>query len=284
MKKSGRAKKIAIEIAVDTGKFIKSRLGKVKELSFKQRRNIVTDVDKKAERLIIDRLKYEFPDYSILAEEGSLKKSESNYKWIIDPIDGTTNFAHSFPLFCVSIALEYMGEPIIGVVYNPARNELFYAEKNKGAYLNNKSIHVSKTDRLSRSLVATGFAYVLRKTKCNNLDHFMNFTLFAQALRRLGSAALDMCYVACGRLDGFWEAGLYPWDTPAGCVIVKEAGGKVSNFSGEKHNHYEKETLASNGKIHKQMVNVLSGTGRDIFTRKYLLKVKKQILKNGQIK
>ncbi|OIO75405.1 MAG: hypothetical protein AUJ85_03165 [Elusimicrobia bacterium CG1_02_37_114] len=279
-----KEKKAAIETAVRAGEFIKSRLGKVRELSFKTVRNIVTDVDKKSEKLIINRLRRKFPDYSILGEEGGNRESKSVYKWVIDPIDGTTNFAHNLPLFCVSIALEYKGEPVLGVVYEPIRRELFYAEKNKGAYLNNKRIYVSKTNKLSESLVATGSAYVLRETKCNNVDHYVDFIIFAQGLRRFGSAALDMCYVACGRLDGFWEADLHPWDTAAGYVIVKEAGGRVTDFSGNKYSHYEKETLASNGKIHRQMLNVLKGRGKDIFTREYLLKVKKGISKNGQIK
>lgn len=256
-------RKAAIDAAITAGKFIKSRLGKIKDISFKSQINIVTDVDKEAEDIIVKKLKLNFPDFSILTEEKGLYLKDINpFKWIIDPLDGTTNFAHSFPFFCVSVGLEYKDSIILGVVYEPIRNELFYAQKNKGAYLNKKSIWVSKTNRLLKSLLATGFAYNFRKkdrTK-NNINNFINFLMTSQAVRRAGSAALDLCYVACGRFDGFWELDLHPWDTAAASLIVKEAGGKVTKFDGTKYSHYDNNILASNGKIHNQMIKVLNRT------------------------
>lgn len=259
-----KCKKVAIETAVAAGKFVKSRIGKVAKISYKGRINLVTDIDKKSEALITKRLKSNFPEIPILAEEavgrGRTELSSCGYKWVVDPLDGTTNFAHGFPFFCVSIALEKEGIPILGVVYDPVREELFYAQKDKGAFLNGRRIRVSKTSSLSKSLLATGFAYGFKKAGDSNIENFVNFMMVSQAVRRAGSAALDLCYVACGRFDGFWELDLYPWDTAAATLIVTEAGGRVSKFSGKRYSHYHKEILASNSKVHSQMIKVLRNT------------------------
>jgi len=251
-------KKIATQAALKSGICIKKSLGKIKKISYKGRINLVTDVDKKAEGIIIKKILSAFPDHSILSEEIGSKKGTSDCKWIIDPLDGTTNFARSFPFFCVSIALEKKGKVILGVIYDPLRDELFFAEEKKGAYLNKKRISVSKTKKLSKAFLATGFAYGIKEAKDNNIRNFKNFLMRSLAIRRAGSAALDFCYVACGRFDGFWEVGLHPWDCAAGTLIIKEAGGAVTKFDGSDYSHYNEYVLASNGLIHKQMVRVLT--------------------------
>jgi myo-inositol-1(or 4)-monophosphatase len=248
----------AIEIAKEAGRFLKINLGKVKNIQRKKEEiNLVTEIDKESEKKIVEFIKSKFPHHSILAEEGGEAKSDSSYKWIIDPLDGTTNYTHSFPVFCVSIALEYKGEVILGVIYDPNFDELFWAEKGKGAFLNGKKISVSKTDKLIKSMLATGFPYNIRENPDNCIEHFVNFLMEAQAIRRLGSAALDLAYVACGRLDGFWEVNLNPWDVAAGKIIVEEAGGKITDFYGNKFSIYTKGVVASNGLIHEQMLEVI---------------------------
>jgi myo-inositol-1(or 4)-monophosphatase len=176
----------------------------------------------------------------------------------VDPLDGTTNFAHGFPLFCVSIALEQRRESILGVVYDPMRDELFAAERGGGATLNNRPIRVSATREIGKSLLSTGFPYDITTSRLNNLDHWANFAMHAQALRRVGAAALDLCYVACGRFDGFWELSLNPWDMAAGALIVTEAGGRVTDFQGRSFSNYKPEVIASNGLIHDSMVEVIA--------------------------
>ena len=251
-------KKIAIGAALRSGLFIKNSVGKIGKISYKGRINIVTDIDKKSEDMIIRSIRRAFGDHSILSEESRPRKGSSEYKWVIDPIDGTTNFAHSFPFYCVSIALEESGKSILGVVYDPMREELFVAENGKGAYLNKSRISVSKARKLSRGFLATGFSYQIKNAEDNNVCHFENFLMKAMAIRRAGSAALDLCYVACGRFDGFWELDLKPWDSAAGSLIVQEAGGILTRFDGSKFSPYVGETLATNGLIHSQMVKVLS--------------------------
>ncbi len=250
-------KKIVIQSALKGGDILQGYRGKVKRISYKGIVNLVTEADRLSEDGIIKIIQKNFPEHNILTEESKGYEKESDYKWIIDPLDGTTNYAHGFPVYCISIALEKEGEIILGVVYNPVLKELFVAEKNKGAFLNGKKIHVSKTRELSKSLLATGFPYDIRESDINNLDHFRNFALTSQAVRRAGSAALDLCYLAKGIFDGFWELKLSPWDTAAGILMVKEAGGKVTNFSGKKFSIYEKDILATNGKIHNQMMEVI---------------------------
>ena len=244
-----RYKSLAIKAALKSGYFIKKSVGKINTISYKGRDNIVTDIDKRSERIIIDMILASFPDHSILSEEKGRIDSSSVYRWIIDPLDGTTNFAHAFPFFSVSIALEESGKVIMGVVYDPLRDELFFAQSGKGAYLNNKRIRVSGVKKLSASFLATGFSYgITRKDK--NILNFRRLLLKTMAIRRAGSAALDLSYVACGRFDGFWEMDLKPWDSAAGYLIVKEAKGTVTKFDGSEYSIYDRNILASNGKLH----------------------------------
>lgn len=255
-------KKTAIAAAIESGRFIKRSVGKITAITYKGRDNIVTDVDRRSEHMIIKKLLSAFPDHSILSEERLPIKTSSPYKWIIDPLDGTTNFAHAFPFFCVSIGLECRGKIILGVVYDPMREELFYAERGNGAYLNNKKIKVSATKRLSDGFLATGFSYGL-KGRARNVRYFRDFLIKASAIRRAGAAALDMSYVACGRFDGFWEMDLHPWDSAAAFLIVEEAGGRVTKFDGSHYSPYDKEVLATNGRIHQSMVKVLTSPSKN---------------------
>jgi myo-inositol-1(or 4)-monophosphatase len=248
----------AIRVAKDAGRLLLDRLGSRIDISHKGAINIVTDVDLASEQLIRNAISTYFPRHEILAEETGLGQGRSEYRWIVDPLDGTTNFAHGYPVFCVSIALEHKGEPVLGVVYDPVRDELFTAERGGGAALNNRTIRVSTTNDLMQSLLSTGFPYDIVTSDLKNLDHWANFAMNAQALRRDGAAALDLCYVACGRFDGFWELSLSPWDTAAGTIIVEEAGGRVTDFSGNKFSNYNQQALASNGLIHDRMIDVLS--------------------------
>ena len=261
-------RKVAVRAALQAGQLLIQHAGKVKRIGYKDEVNLVTEVDCLSEETIISLIKSKFPDHGILTEESEGKKSKSAYKWVIDPLDGTTNYAHDFPSYCVSIALEKEREIILGVVYNPNLDELFVAEKGKGAYLSKgkkpeqgkRRIYVSQTEQLSRSLLATGFPYDIRTSEIDNMNHFANFYKRSQAIRRAGSAALDLSYLAMGRFDGFWELKLSPWDMAAGSLLVAEAGGKITDFSGGPFNIYLKEILASNGKIHQQMIDVLKLT------------------------
>ena len=224
----------------------------------KQIINLVTDADHQAEQRIINVIHGAFPTHRVLAEERGLTEHRpSRYTWVVDPLDGTTNFAHGFPAYCVSIGVECDGRGIAGVVYDPIRDELFTAQIGHGAYLNRVPISVSTTDHLDRALLVTGFSYDIRETRNNNLNHFVRFALKVQGLRRTGTAALDLCYVAVGRFDGFWEVKLNPWDMAAGVVILREAGGNVTNFNGAPHSIYGQELVASNGIIHQAMLDVL---------------------------
>ena len=248
----------AIRVAQEAGRLLRDRLGTTIDIAHKGAINIVTDVDLASEKLIRDRIATHYPRHQVLAEEGGLAESGSDYRWIIDPLDGTTNYAHGYPVFSVSIALEYQGEIVLGVVYDPMRDELFTAERGGGAALNNRPIRVSATDNLLHSLLSTGFPYDIRTSTLTNLDHWANFAMNAQALRRDGSAALDLCYVACGRFDGFWELNLSAWDTAAGALVVAEAGGRVSDFVGGRFSAYKPEVVASNGLIHDRMIEVIA--------------------------
>ncbi|MBI5644011.1 MAG: inositol monophosphatase [Deltaproteobacteria bacterium] len=250
-------KETAIGAARKAGMLLKGHLGRAGKIEFKGDVNIVTELDRRSEDLIISEIRSAFPDHGILTEESEERKTSTAFRWIIDPLDGTTNYAHGFPFFCVSIAFEEAGEVRLGVVYDPMLDEMFISERGKGSYLNGGLIRVSDVERLDKSLLATGFPYDLRSSKENNLDHFKDFTLKAQAIRRAGSAALDLCYIASGRFDGFWEMKLKPWDTAAAALIVKEAGGTITDFSGGEYSIFEKECLASNGLIHAGMIDVL---------------------------
>ena len=250
---------IAIEAALEAGKLIKKFAGNVKDIEIKQglSTNIVTEIDKESEKLIINHLRKNFPTHDFLAEESGSHRVNSEYKWIIDPIDGTTNFMHGLPIYCVSIALERNGEVVLGVVYDPNQNELFTAERGKGAFMNDERLKVSKTEKLIDSLVVTGFPYDIKDNPFHAKEHFINFLTATQAVRRLGSAALDLAYVAAGRFDGFWEVKLNPWDMAAAVLLVEEAGGKFSDFLGNPSNIYNPNVLATNGKIHNEMVAIL---------------------------
>jgi myo-inositol-1(or 4)-monophosphatase len=254
----GREKNIAVEAALGAGRMIKSCVGKVKSIRYKGAINIVTDVDERAEAMIIRALKKSFPDYGVLAEE-SPAEEKGNYRWIIDPLDGTTNFAHGFPFFAVSIALEKDGGIVLGVVYDPVHDELFTAEQGKGAYRNKKRIFVSGENGIGKALLATGFAYNFKEKKEKNIDYFGRFLKASMAVRRAGAATIDLCYVASGRAAGFWEFKLSPWDFCAGALIVKEAGGRVTGKNGEGVPFDQKYFIvSSNGKIHKQMLEVIN--------------------------
>jgi myo-inositol-1(or 4)-monophosphatase len=220
--------------------------------------DLVTDVDETCEALIVSALEAERPEDAILAEEGSEREpSGATWRWIIDPLDGTTNYAHGYPRFCVSIGVELEGKRTVAVVYDPLMNELFHAVVGRGAYLNGRPIRVSKETVLDRALLATGFAYDRRKSEQDNLNHFAAFLKAARALRRDGSAALDLCYVASGRLDGFWEFKLAPWDVAAGYLIVEEAGGRCTDAAGGDPSASGSDVVASNGLIHQAMLEVL---------------------------
>jgi myo-inositol-1(or 4)-monophosphatase len=248
----------ARDAAQEAGMMLRSGMDKGREISFKGVVDLVTDFDRRAQDLIYDRLSAVFPEHGFLAEEGLSRREGSEFRWVFDPLDGTTNFAHRFPIFTVSIALEHNGELILGVVYDPMRDEMFHAIKGEGAWLNERRIRVSSVADLDRSLLATGFPYDLRESPVNNIAHFNHFLIRAQAVRRCGSAALDLCYVGCGRFDGFWELKLKPWDQAAGALIVEQAGGRVSDFSGEGFDIQKQECLASNGLLHESMIRILS--------------------------
>ncbi|MHB1921822.1 MAG: inositol monophosphatase family protein [Chitinophagaceae bacterium] len=219
--------------------------------------NLVTEADHLSEQAIIRVIQEEFPHHHILSEEIGEILQDSLYKWIIDPIDGTVNFAHGIPICCVSIGIEKNGEVIMGAVYNPLMNEFFFAQKGFGASLNDKKIEVSKRQELESAFLVTGFPYKWEELANNPIEVFEKFVRSGLPVRRLGSAAIDLCWVACGRFDGFWEYNLSPWDSAAGYLMVEEAGGKVSDFSGAPYSPYQKQLLATNGMIHDQMLHAI---------------------------
>ena len=247
----------AVRAARSAGRTLMRYYAREFRVEYKGDLDLITDADRDAETVMLRHIGKAFPEHDILAEESGSRRGGSDFKWIIDPLDGTTNFSHLFPMFCVSIALEVCQKITLGVVYDPLRRELFAAQRGKGATLNGSPIRVSQTKELGRSLLVTGFAYNIRETLDNNLNHFSNFTLRAQGIRRTGTAALDLCYVACGRLDGFWEMNLSPWDTAAGLLILEEAGGTLSDFSNQPYQIYLKQIVATNGRIHNEMIEIL---------------------------
>lgn len=250
----------AIETAREAGGLLLEKFGKKLNVSMKGDINLVTEADLASEKLIIERIRSYHPQHSILAEESGeavIIGGANKWKWIIDPLDGTTNFAHGYPCFCVTLALEHDGEIVIGVTYDPTRNELFAAEKGQGASLNNKPIHVSAARDLSESLIVTGFPYDFKQRE-DFARHLTDFLLQSRGVRRDGSAAIDMAYVACGRFDGFWEEGLNPWDVAAGVLLIEEAGGRVTYYDDTPFSIYAPPICASNGLIHEQMLTVLA--------------------------
>jgi myo-inositol-1(or 4)-monophosphatase len=251
-------KEVLIEATKEAGWIIQSYFqGKFKIDNKEGINNLVTEVDKLSETKIIEIIKKSFPGHSIISEEKGEEIQDSPYQWIIDPIDGTVNFAHGIPICCVSIGVRHKEEMILGTVYNPMMNELFFAEKGKGAYLNDNPISVSKKTDFRKACLVTGFPYKWPETKEHPIKVFERFILEGLPVRRLGSAAIDLCWVACGRFDGFWEYNLSSWDVAAGYLIVEEAGGKITNFNGDRYDVFDKETLATNGLIHENMLELI---------------------------
>jgi myo-inositol-1(or 4)-monophosphatase len=253
---------IAILAAQQGGELLTKAFGTAYTITSKEgRHNLVTEYDQKVEELIIKFIKKHFPDHGFLAEEGtsSEKASTEGIQWVIDPIDGTVNFAHNIPFFCVSIAACFQGSPLSGVVYNPMTHELFVAEKNLGAYLNGNPLQVSKVALLPDAILATGFPYNAHQNPSGCIDHFIKFARLGVPIRRLGSAALDLAYVAAGRFDGFWEVSLHPWDFAAGKLLIEEAGGLVTNYQKQDIFSSDDPTtlIASNSLLHDQMLNHL---------------------------
>lgn len=243
-------------IAREAGGLLMRHFGKV-DIEYKGEVDVVTIADRESEKLIVERITGRWPDHDIVGEEGTRRDRGSDYRWYIDPLDGTTNFAHNYPVFCVSIALEYRDELIAGVVYDPTRDECFSAEKGAGARLNGKAIHVSKVSDFAQSLVATGFPSQKRH-KNPNIHFYHHITLQTHGVRRAGSAAMDLAYTACGRYDAYWEFNLNPWDTAAGVVLVREAGGDVTDLDGAPFDIASKEVIASNRKLHPALLRELS--------------------------
>jgi myo-inositol-1(or 4)-monophosphatase len=242
----------AVEIAQEAGKILREEFDRPAQITYKGDVDLVTQADKRSEQAIVGRLTKYFPDHSIAAEEGTGRESASEFRWHVDPLDGTTNFAHGYPCFCVSIALAHKDTVLAGVIYNPIYNELYAAARGEGATLNGNKISVSKIETLATSLLCTGFP-VHKRLANPNIHYYWDFTLRSHGVRRDGSAALDLACVAAGRFDGFWEFGLQKWDTAAGMLLVEEAGGKVSDFSGQRYALGGPVILATNGLIHEEM-------------------------------
>lgn len=251
----------AIEAAKEAGAILREGYDTTFKIDNKTgRNNLVTEYDIASEKAIISHIKKSFPEHRFLAEEsGSTGNEDTNeIMWVIDPLDGTVNFAHAIPIFSVSIAAIQNGEILCGVIYQPLLDELFYAAKGMGAFLNGKIIAVSEADDMHTSLLVTGFPYNVDKNPYDCVGTFVKIVLNGIPIRRLGSAALDLAYVACGRFDGFWEADLHPWDVAAGVIIVQEAGGKVTQYSGEKFSIFDNTILTTNGLIHNQIMEVIN--------------------------
>jgi myo-inositol-1(or 4)-monophosphatase len=246
----------AIEAAREAGAIILSGHARPKEITYKGDVDLVTETDRRSEAAIVARLRRDFPEHTIVAEEGSGKDGPASpFVWYVDPLDGTTNFAHGYPCFAASIGLLENGKPVVGVVFNPVTNELFHASAGDGAFLNQKPIHVSSVDRLGASLVSTGFP-VHKRSDNLNIHYYWQFTLRSHGVRRDGAASLDLCSVASGRFDAFWEFGLRSWDTAAGMLIVTEAGGRVSDLSGAPYRPGGTSILATNGLVHDEVQRV----------------------------
>jgi myo-inositol-1(or 4)-monophosphatase len=255
----------AVETALEAGEILVAEFDRPVKISYKGEVDIVTQADRRSEAAIVARLRRYFPKHAIVAEEGGGQEGDAVHRWFVDPLDGTTNFAHRYPCFAVSIGLEEAGELRVGVIYQPITKELFTASKGEGAFLNEKPIRVSSIEHLSTSLLATGFPSH-KRARSPNILYYWNFTLRSHGVRRNGSAAMDLACVACGRFDGFWEFGLHAWDTAAGALLVREAGGKVTTFSGGPYRPGDYETLASNGWIHAELQELSANIRQQIAT------------------
>ncbi|MBK5276424.1 MAG: inositol monophosphatase [Desulfuromonadales bacterium] len=253
----------AVESARIAGRYQQYRFASTLDVMMKGDKNLVTEVDQESERLIVEHILGNFPDHGIVAEEGEYPPGSSSFRWIIDPLDGTTNYAHGFPWFCVSIGLESAGELVAGVIYNPMHDELFTATSGGGAFLNGNRLHVSSRSPLRDTLLGTGFPYDCASDPVNNFSNFIAFQKAARGIRRAGAAALDLAYVAAGRLDGFWELKLKAWDVAAGVLLVREAGGVVTTFDGSCYDIFNHRIVASNGLIHDSMVAMLTTPNRE---------------------
>ncbi len=251
-----------INISKQAGEIIREGFGKNFGIEYKTNEiNLVTEIDKASEKLITDFVKKKYPSHSILAEEsGEYKNKESEYRWVIDPLDGTTNFAHGLPIFSVSIGVQKNGKTFAGVVYDVMQDITYSAEKGSGSYANSEKLSVSKKEQLGHSLLVTGFPYNIAERPKNIFEIFEAFTKAARGVRRLGSAAIDLCYVAKGALDGYWENSLHPWDFCAGKLILEEAGGIVTDFKGNDIDIFSKQILCTNKLIHQQMMDLISKT------------------------
>ncbi len=254
----------SMEIAREAGAVLSHYFERRLGFEYKGAHDLITAADTASEELVVGRLRSQFPTHGIVAEETGSHDGSSEYRWYVDPLDGTTNFAHGFPVFNVTLALERAGELLTGVIYDPTRSEMFAAERGGGAYLNNRRIGVSKTERLEESLFATGFPN-WRRHKDVNVHFFHQVAMVSHGVRRAGSAALDLAYVACGRLDGFWEFGLNPWDVAAGALLVEEAGGRVTDMRGRPSRLGKPHILATNGAIHGQIQELFA----EIFHGRY---------------
>jgi len=246
---------VAIETAQEAGAILVAEFSRPVNISYKGEVDLVTQADKRSEEAIVTRLRNHFPKHSIVAEEGGGQETDSPFRWHVDPLDGTTNFAHGYPCFAVSLGLEEAGEPIVGVIYQPLTGELFTAAKGEGAYLNQKKISVSRIETLATSLLCTGFPSN-KRAQNPNIQYYSDFTLRSHGVRRDGSAAMDLASVACGRFEAFWEFGLRTWDAAAGIVLVREAGGTVTHFDGQPYRLGDREIMATNGLIHQEMKEV----------------------------
>jgi len=252
---------IAARIA---GSIIREGFGSRIEIEYKTNiSNLVTNIDLKAEEAIINYILNNFPTHSILSEESGKSLKDEEFLWVVDPLDGTTNFAHGLPIFSVSIGLMNRGEIIAGVIYDVMRNVLYTAELNKGAFANGRKLSVNENDDIRKSLLVTGFPYNVDENPDNVIEKFSKVIKSSRAVRRLGSAAIDMCYVAEGVFDGFWEVSLNPWDMCAGVLLIEEAGGRVTDEYGSRIDIFEKQIVATNGKIHNSLLNLLSEAGRE---------------------
>jgi myo-inositol-1(or 4)-monophosphatase len=251
--------KVAQRAAISSGKILLENYGKIASVEIREKRDndFLTYVDELSEKNIIETIHRDFPDHAILAEESGMQKQSSSYKWIIDPLDGTKNFISGIPVFAVSIALQYENNIILGVIYDPVRDEMYFAESGQGAYLNERPIHVNDQTELSRSLLATGFPFRFKTFLGQYMECFKDIFNQTSGTRRLGAASIDLAYTAAGKFEGFWELGLSPWDMAAGSLIVQEAGGQISNFWGNTLLLDQAYIVASNGKIHSQLLEII---------------------------